>query len=34
MPQLQNVIGFMTFGEVDSEELSAIGQTKMQIRFQ
>jgi hypothetical protein len=29
----KNVIGFMTFADVDSKELSAIEQTKMQIRF-
>jgi len=29
----KNVIGFMTFGEVDSEELLAIEQAKRQIRF-
>ncbi len=29
----KNVIGFMTYADVDSEELSVIEQTKMQIRF-
>lgn len=29
----KNVIGFMTYGDVDSEELSLIGQTRKQIRF-
>jgi hypothetical protein len=30
----KNVIGFMTFCDVDSEQLSVIGETQKQIRFQ
>lgn len=29
----KNVIGFMTYGDVNSEEISLIGQTRKQIRF-